>query len=775
MLIWVPLLLFAVAWVVTETRLPVLPLVLAAGLAALACQTLLLLGTKASGGVALLAACGGYAAAVVVGALALHFFGITGIYSPIMSDLWYAPGTHNLTFHWLTLGGIALSGAGVIADLAVVITATIEEVHRANPSLSAGELLSSGMSCGRDVIGTELNTLPPAILGTALGGLLLVLARPDVARWPYSWMLLANRQCSAVETVALAAGTIGLTITIPLTALLVSRKLGKTQQTKPIRTNSRTRLFPTLALCASFLVFAALVVGFSVWLGRTTYRYPSDGRGTQTSLIRGSVLRASPSVSPWTKRDRRQEAEMMQTLLVRLPDESTLRVENPLTGSPAHDRVPVVGNGIIVRVQKAGDDVYAALSELERNRGLLILLLATGATVLVVAGWQGWRALAALALSLLVVASFLVAVMIWHAPPVMTTVLCALVITGLSYLILCGWSRKALCASIGALIGLGSAAIAAVAFGAWLGLSGRHDSDLLTLAMYSAGRSLDFRALLASAALIGALGVTMDVAIAVASATSEVRRADPRLGFRRLLSAGFEVGSKAMAAMFGAILFAYRGADYSFRRMIEDVLPGSKLEPVAADHPIFRELYPLAEIPKVVDLYGGPARAFAVVREKRLVVLYTYDTDIPCAWERYPDGSYVHVIDETKREAAIRFGINLLLHALRQHLGKASPPTIAAPKTPLPQGKPLPAGAVTNYPMQRQLPCNHITAIAADDRFVWVGGFSYMPGEDEGLARYDKRANRWRVFMDAEGILSEEVNCLALMENKVLVGSDTWK
>lgn len=217
------------------------------------------------------------------------------------------------------------------------------------------------------------------------------------------------------------------------------------------------------------------------------------------------------------------------------------------------------------------------------------------------------------------------------------------------------------------------------------------------------------------------------------------------------------------------------GSDWSFRRMIKDILPESKLEPIPRDHPVFCEGYRLEGVPKVVDLYGGPAEAFGVVRAGRLVVLYTHDTDLPCAWERYPDGSYVHVIDEAKREEALKFGVNIVLHALRQGQGREQPAVRQPFEIPGLKATPLPAAAIASYPLRRQLPSSQITAIAADRESVWVGGFSFLPGDDEGLARYDKSTERWRVFMDAEGILSEEINGLALSEGKVLVGSDTWK
>ncbi|MFZ4397460.1 MAG: DUF4159 domain-containing protein [Kiritimatiellia bacterium] len=238
-----------------------------------------------------------------------------------------------------------------------------------------------------------------------------------------------------------------------------------------------------------------------------------------------------------------------------------------------------------------------------------------------------------------------------------------------------------------------------------------------------------------------------------------------------------EIANLRLYLQRGGFLYAddCGGADLSFRRMIASVLPEAELKPIAADHPLIKGFYPMTAVPKVVDLYGGPAEALGVVQNGRLVAVYTHDTDLPCAWERYPNGSYVHVIDEAKREQAMRFGINVIQHALRQQLRGKSAAVRASGASVLPAAAPLAAGALACYPLRRQLPCTHITAMAASPEHVWFGGFSFLPGDDEGLACYEKRTGKWRVYMDAEGIFSEEVNCLAMQDEKVLVGSDTWK
>ena len=110
------------------------------------------------------------------------------------------------------------------------------------------------------------------------------------------------------------------------------------------------------------------------------------------------------------------------------------------------------------------------------------------------------------------------------------------------------------------------------------------------------------------------------------------------------------------------------GADQSFRRMLSRVLGDVELKPIPLEHPLFRAYYEIERLPKIVDLYQGPPMAFGAWIDDRLAVIYTYDTDIPCGWEKHPDGSFVHVLAPEKHERSIRFGINVLHYALRQRL-----------------------------------------------------------------------------------------------------------
>jgi hypothetical protein len=103
------------------------------------------------------------------------------------------------------------------------------------------------------------------------------------------------------------------------------------------------------------------------------------------------------------------------------------------------------------------------------------------------------------------------------------------------------------------------------------------------------------------------------------------------------------------------------GIDPSFRREMQKVFPDSRIVELPFSHPIFHGLYEFpGGLPKIHEHDGGPARAFGIVHDGRLVVFYSYDCDLGDGLE----DEEVHHDPPEKREAALRMGLNLVQYAL---------------------------------------------------------------------------------------------------------------
>ena len=103
------------------------------------------------------------------------------------------------------------------------------------------------------------------------------------------------------------------------------------------------------------------------------------------------------------------------------------------------------------------------------------------------------------------------------------------------------------------------------------------------------------------------------------------------------------------------------GIDPSFRREIKRIFPDASLIELPFSHPVFHELYDFPRgLPKIHEHSGGPARAFGIVHGGRLVVFYSYDTDLGDGLE----DEEVHHDPPEKREAALQMALNLVHYVL---------------------------------------------------------------------------------------------------------------
>ncbi|MCB1162833.1 MAG: DUF4159 domain-containing protein [Candidatus Krumholzibacteriia bacterium] len=102
------------------------------------------------------------------------------------------------------------------------------------------------------------------------------------------------------------------------------------------------------------------------------------------------------------------------------------------------------------------------------------------------------------------------------------------------------------------------------------------------------------------------------------------------------------------------------GLDSSFRRMVKRLFPEEELRLVAADHPIYHSFYDLTGVPKIHKHDGKPPQGWGLFRDGRLVIFYTYESDIGDGIE----DADVHKDPPDKREAAMKMAINVFYYAL---------------------------------------------------------------------------------------------------------------
>ncbi|BCB03942.1 YibE/F family protein [Bacillus sp. KH172YL63] len=116
---------------------------------------------------------------------------------------------------------IIMSTIGAIIDVSISISSPMREIAYHNPSISRKALFSSGMSIGRDILGTSANTLFFAFFGGYLG---LLIWFKDLS---YSIGEIVNSKVFTSEMIFIGSAGIGVALAIPVTSAITAYYLVK--------------------------------------------------------------------------------------------------------------------------------------------------------------------------------------------------------------------------------------------------------------------------------------------------------------------------------------------------------------------------------------------------------------------------------------------------------------------------------------------------------------------------------------------------------------------
>lgn len=172
---------------------------------------------------------------IIAGVLAYVFGNLTnlsGINSEYAENILYISESTGLQIRGILFAGILISALGAVMDVAMSISSSVFEIYNINKELKVKDLFKSGMNIGRDIIGTMTNTLILAFAGGSLGTLILIYSanmNPN-----FLW----NLDVLGIEIIQGLAGTIGIVLTVPITAI-ISAYLCKSKRRLDLKVNNK--------------------------------------------------------------------------------------------------------------------------------------------------------------------------------------------------------------------------------------------------------------------------------------------------------------------------------------------------------------------------------------------------------------------------------------------------------------------------------------------------------------------------------------------------------
>ena len=165
------------------------------------------------------ATAGTLAGVVIAGVAAAIFSRLSGITGWNVSDieslltLWQ---TNNIQVGGLLFSGLLISSLGAVMDVAMSISSSMQELCSQNQEISRLELMRAGMRVGRDMMGTDSNTLILAFAGTSLSMLVL-----DYA-YELPYLQIINSNNIGIAVMQGLSGSFGVVLTVPATVLMAA-------------------------------------------------------------------------------------------------------------------------------------------------------------------------------------------------------------------------------------------------------------------------------------------------------------------------------------------------------------------------------------------------------------------------------------------------------------------------------------------------------------------------------------------------------------------------
>ena len=173
---------------------------------------LIVIGANKKALCAMLGCLGGLLAAALLMLVMDFVLRLTGAVSEEIQILLLLPAASPINLRALIFAGVILGAVGAIMDVAMSIASSLWELRQAGDVSDFNSILKSGITIGKDILGTMLNTLILAYIGSSLSLILLITVHSP------SLIELLNMEIIIVEFLRALVGSFGMLLTIPLTA-----------------------------------------------------------------------------------------------------------------------------------------------------------------------------------------------------------------------------------------------------------------------------------------------------------------------------------------------------------------------------------------------------------------------------------------------------------------------------------------------------------------------------------------------------------------------------
>ncbi|MBQ3054674.1 MAG: YibE/F family protein [Oscillospiraceae bacterium] len=239
---------------------------------------------------------------------------------------------------------------------------------------------------------------------------------------------------------------------------------------------------------------------------------------------------------------------------------------NQLFDSYTSTDAKVVESGDKVLLYPVDAEIYNAswtFGDYIRSDGILFLCLLFFGLILLFGRMKGVHTIVSLSFTALSVFLVFVPSILAGYNIYLTSILTCVFIIVMTLLIINGWNKKSLVASVGCVSGVLVAGILSFVMDRVLSLSGVVDETSVYLQYVVEGLTIDLRAIIFAGIILGAVGAVMDVAMSLASSLLEVYGVSETPTVKSIVKSGFTIGRDIMGTMANTLILAYIGSSLS--------------------------------------------------------------------------------------------------------------------------------------------------------------------------------------------------------------------
>ena len=223
-----------------------------------------------------------------------------------------------------------------------------------------------------------------------------------------------------------------------------------------------------------------------------------------------------------------------------------------------------------------GVEPYYSIYQYDRTLGIVAAFAVFVIMTAAVGRTKGLRAAFALAVSVIVIAFALIPAVYNGAPPVPVTLVCCMVITAFTLILLNGAAEKTAVAMLATYVGLALSVAFYFIVSAMLRANGYALEETESLIMISRATGLHISDVMFCGVLLASLGAAMDTTMSISSSLFEITAVSPSIGKKGLFRSGMNIGGDMIGTMCQTLILAFVGT--SVASLLVAVSYGTRIE-----------------------------------------------------------------------------------------------------------------------------------------------------------------------------------------------------